>query len=106
MDNLTLLRNQYLELTNQTLPALANERKLPVRSNHCFQRIVLDNLFGCCWYEVLNRKQPAYKQLSQEQLEKAIAIAQSMIDQPDEYIRQLNQNSLNWRGKDKHSRSA
>jgi hypothetical protein len=67
---------------------------------------VLDNLFGCCWYEVLNRKQPAYKQLSQEQLEKAIAIAQSMIDQPDEYIRQLNQNSLNWRGKDKHSRSA
>lgn len=100
MNQLTQLRNQYLELTNQTLPQLAQERQFPVRFNHCFQRIILDNLFGCCWYEVLERKQkPAYKQLSEAQLEQAIALAQQIIEQPDTYLKQMNQNSLFWRSK-------
>jgi len=98
MDNLSQLRARYLELTNQVLPKLALQQRLPVRYNHCFQRIILDNLFGCCWYEVLNRKNgPAYKQLTEEQLEQAIAIAEAMIAQPDEYTQRLNQNSLHWR---------
>jgi len=68
--------------------------------NHCFQRIVLDNLFGQCWYEVLPRgKEPAYRQLTQAQLEEAIAIVEAIIAQPDAYMRQLNQNSLRWRSK-------
>ena len=97
---LTRLRHQYLDLTNQVLPGLAQLRQFPVKYNHCFQRIVLDNLFGCCWYEALDRsKGPAYKQLTQEQLEQAIEIAQAVIVQPDAYIQQLNQNSLRWRGK-------
>jgi hypothetical protein len=96
----TLLRDRYLELTNRTLPELAKQRSFPVKYNHCFQRIILDHLFGGCWYEVLDRKQgPAYKQLTIEQLQQAIAIAEMMIEQPDDYIRQLNQNSLQWRGK-------
>ncbi|MBD3882437.1 hypothetical protein IFO70_11760 [Phormidium tenue FACHB-886] len=100
MDRLTQLRNQYLELTNHVLPQLAASRSFPVRYNHCFQRIILDNLFGCCWYEVLERKQePAYKQLTEDQLEQAIALANNIIAQPDRYLHQLNQNSLNWRGK-------
>jgi hypothetical protein len=100
MDHLSQLRNQYLELTNQVLPKLANFRKFPVRYNHCFQRIILDNLFGRCWYEVLERdREPAYKQLSEYQLEQAIALANSIITQPDSYLKQLNQNSLRWRGK-------
>lgn len=79
---------------------LAKRRQFPVKYNHCFQRIILDNLFGRCWYEVLERKQgAAYKQLSQEQLERAIALCQATITRSDEYIRQLNQNSLRWRGK-------
>jgi hypothetical protein len=100
MDHLSQLRNQYLELTNQVLPKLASSRKFPVRYNHCFQRIILDNLLGCCWYEVLERgREPAYKQLSEEQLEEAIALANNIITQPDSYLKQLNQNSLHWRGK-------
>lgn len=99
MDRVTQLRNQYLELTNRVLPSLASSRKFPVRYNHCFQRIILDNLFGRCWYEVLERKRvPAYQQLSEEQLESAIALANSIIAQPDSYLQQLNQNSLQWRG--------
>lgn len=100
MDRLTQLRNQYLELTNQTLPQLAQKRQFPVRFNHCFQRIILDNLFGCCWYQVLERQQePAYKQLSEAQLEQAIALAQNIIEQPNAYLEKINRNSLFWRGK-------
>ncbi|GAP98550.1 hypothetical protein NIES2104_51050 [Leptolyngbya sp. NIES-2104] len=81
------------------LPDLASSRKFPVRYNHCFQRIILDNLFDRCWYEVLERKRiPAYQQLSEEQLENAIALANLIIAQPDSYLEQLNQNSLQWRG--------
>ncbi len=99
MDRLTQLRNQYLELTNHVLPELAVSR-FPVQYNHCFQRIILDNLFGRCWYEVLERKQgPAYKQLTEDQLERAITLANSIIVKPDSYVQQLNQNSLKWRGK-------
>lgn len=100
MERLTQLRHQYLELTNQVLPKLALSRDFPVRHNHCFQRIILDNLFGCCWYEVLERQQaPAYKQLTEKQLEQAIVLANQIIAQPDSYLQQLNQNSLSWREK-------
>ena len=92
------LRSKYLDLINDRLPELAKRVSMPVRFNHCFARIVLDNLFEDCWYNHLSRKQPAYKQLSVEQLKKAIAIAQSMIDDPD-LTQSLNNNSLRWRGK-------
>jgi hypothetical protein len=98
--DITALRDRYLELTNRTLPELAKQRSFPVRYNHCFQRIILDNLFGRCWYEALDRQAgPAYQQLTVEQLRQAITIAEMMIEQPDDYIHQLNQNSLQWRGK-------
>lgn len=42
------------------------------------------------------KKEPAYKQLTEEQLEHAIALAESIITQSDEYIHQLNHNSLHW----------
>jgi hypothetical protein len=100
VDRLTQLRKRYLELTNHVLPSLAIDRHFPVQSNHCFQRIILDNLFGRCWYEALDRKQgPAYQQLTEAQLEQAIALANGMITQPDAYLQQLNQNSLTWRNK-------
>jgi hypothetical protein len=98
--DITALRDRYLELTNRTLPELAKQRSFPVRYNHCFQRIILDNLFGRCWYEVLDRKQgPAYKQLTVAQLQQAITLAEAIIERSDQYIHQLNQNSLQWRGK-------
>ena len=94
------LQQKYLELINRELPALAKQRQFPVRFNHCFARIILDNLFDRCWYEALDRKKgAAYKQLSPEQLQKAIAIAETIIARPDTYIQELNQNSLRWRNK-------
>ena len=61
---------------------------------------MINVLFNCCWYEVIDRqKGAAYKQLSVEQLQQAIAIAEAIIACPDTYIQQLNHNSLRWRGK-------
>ncbi len=92
------LRDQYLQLINHRLPEKAKQVSMPVRFNHCFARIVLDNLFEGCWYEHLSRKTPAYKQLNEKQLMQAIAIARNMLTNPKTAI-QLNQNSLRWRGK-------
>jgi hypothetical protein len=94
----TALRDEYFSLINHQLPELAKQISMPVRFNHCFARIVLDNLFADCWYNYLSRKQPAYRQLKEAQMIKAIAIAQSIVDYPKR-IEQLNQNSLRWRGK-------
>lgn len=96
--HLTQLRERYLDLINQQLPAKAKEGEMPVRFNHCFARIVLDNLFEGCWYDYLSRKQPAYKQLSEDQLAQAIDTAQLMLQSPDT-AKRLNTNSLRWRGK-------
>lgn len=95
---LQALRQDYLDLINNQLPAIAKQTSMPVRFNHCFARIVLDNLFEDCWYSHLSRKQPAYKQLNVEQLERAIAIASAMLNRPDTATA-LNRNSLQWRGK-------
>ena len=98
--NIEQLRAKYLRLVNKELPAEAKQRSSPVRVNHCFARIILDNLFNCCWYEKLDRqKDAAYKQLNSEQLHQAIDLAEAIINRPDTYIQQLNQNSLRWRGK-------
>ena len=92
------LRVRYLCLINEQLPQKAKQVSMPVRFNHCFARIVLDNLFEGCWYDHLSRKLPAYKQLNEEQLMKAITIAEEMLFDP-KTVNQLNQNSLRWRGK-------
>lgn len=98
MKSLEALRSEYLDIINHRLPELAKQASMPVRFNHCFARIVLDNLFEDCWYNHLSRKQPAYKQLDSQQLQDAISIAQAMLDNPD-CAKTLNNNSLRWRGK-------
>lgn len=94
------LRQQYLALVNHQLPEKAKQGDMPVRFNHCFARIILDNLFQDCWYNHLSRKMPAYKQLSSEQLHEAISIANRMLIDAESVVT-LNNNSLRWRGKTK-----
>lgn len=61
-------------------------------------RVVLDNLLGRCWYEVLDRRRPAYRQLTDVQLHDAIALARQMLADPLE-VERLNHRSLQYRGK-------
>lgn len=96
--HLIALRAKYLQLINEQLPNKAKQADMPVRFNHCFARIVLDHVFEDCWYNPLSRKQPACRQLSKAQLEKAISVADSML-QSLELSVSLNRQSLEWRGK-------
>lgn len=87
------LRERYLELTTEVLPAQATAA-WPVQADHCFQRIVLDNLFGDVWYDHVDR--PAYTHLSRRQLQAATRLAASMVSDPDR-VRELNRLSLTYR---------
>ncbi len=94
----TTLQEEYLAYTKKILPNLAQQHHWVVYYDHCFQRIILDTLFGACWYDNVP-KRPVYKQLSEEQSQQAINIARDIERNGDEYLRQLNTRSLQWRNK-------
>ena len=90
----------YMHLTKEVLPSMARSDRTfwPVSEDHCFQRIVLDNVCGGVWYEHLDR--PAYKHLTKDQAQRAVALCQGIIEGRED-LRQMNQQSLIWRGKQK-----
>ena len=95
------LRKRYTMLINVDLPTRAKKHRWEVHLNHCFARIVLDNLFGRCWYEALGKSsKAAYLRLNENQLREAIHIAESL----GENLPILNARSLAWRGKTKDTR--
>lgn len=85
----------YRHLLNHTLPATFTH---PVRFNHCFARIVLDWLFGDCWYHHLHKRTPAYKQLTAAQLQAAISRMNAWLQNPRLLV-QDNETSLRYRQK-------
>ena len=93
------LTDQYLNLVNHQLPHAAKQRPYPVRANHCFARIILDNLFQDVWYRHLEK--PAYKNMTAEQLRMAIALGQQYLRDPQSCFT-ANQNSLRLRQKLRH----
>ncbi|MBJ6121346.1 GCN5-related N-acetyltransferase [Sphingomonas mollis] len=91
------LEAEWLHLTRVELPALAVTRRWPVRADHCFQRILLDNACGGCWYDHIVRR-PAYAHAPADMLAHAITIGRAAIaGQAD--MDDLNRRSLAWRGK-------
>ena len=90
------LVEQWFALTREEMPALAGERRWPVRFDHCFQRILLDNAVGAKWTETI--ASPAYRNADDAILERAIELGRAAIaGQAD--LPELNRNSLAWRGK-------
>jgi hypothetical protein len=89
------LEARWLDLTRNILPALADERRWPVRADHCFQRILLDNAVGGVWYDAIPAR-PAYRHAADEVLRKVVALgeeaAAGTANLPD-----LNRRSLEWR---------
>jgi hypothetical protein len=91
-----VLQQNYLYLTSEKLPALVSARNLasPVTENHCFQRIVLDNLCGGQWTEFI--APPAYLNMTDTQLVHAESMCLDVISgELDLFV--LNRNSLLWR---------
>lgn len=90
---------EYFRLTRDVLPERARAGRWVVRYDHCFQRIILDHLFGAPWRERLAAGAPAYKQLTDEQLARACDLARRIEREGDALLRELNRASLAWRGK-------
>lgn len=93
------LRRQILELTwldliNNQLPQLAKNYPLPIKHNHCFARCIFDNIFNQPWNYIIDK--PAYKHISDQQLEIAIIMAEQILKTPS-FINHLNHNSLQMR---------
>lgn len=92
------LRATYDETVHERLPETAqNEDGWPIHLDHCFGRVVLDNLFEDEWYDHVDGR-PAYENLSKSELQRAIAIADRMLDGGPAVAERLNTRSLRWRG--------
>ncbi len=93
------LQDRYLELTRFILPAEARINNWLIQDDHCFMRIILDHVFGGCWYDHLDRRLTAYKQLNDEQLVKALRLANKILREGKQVVLKMNEQSLIWRGK-------
>ena len=91
------LEQSWLELTRRIMPALAAERDWPVRADHCFQRILLDNACGGRWYDHVSGR-PAYAHAPGDVLARAIALGEAAVAGSAD-LGDMNTCSLAWRGK-------
>ena len=91
---------RYRELVLDELPRRAREGHWVVTADHCFGRIVLDTVVGGRWYDVLDRRRsPAFAQLDDDRLAAAVALAERVLVEGDPLLRELDAQSLAWRGK-------
>ncbi|WP_315760672.1 GCN5-related N-acetyltransferase [Sphingomonas sp. Y38-1Y] len=96
------LETRWLDLTRRVMPALAAERGWPVRADHCFQRILLDNAFGGVWYDHV-AKRPAYAHADLVTLASAVRLGEAAIAGEVD-LADLNRRSLRWRRERKAGR--
>jgi hypothetical protein len=78
------------------LPGLAAERGWPIRLDHCFARVLLDNAVGQPWREVVAA--PAWKNTPIPVLQRALALGDDLISGRADCAA-LNRASLVMRGK-------
>lgn len=100
-NNLEELKNIYMEITGELLPELAKNKNWVIRFDHCFQRVILDNIFDDVWYNHLDKEsqEPAYRQLERKELIDAIKLANQMVDEGHSKVKELNETSLRHRNK-------
>ena len=91
------LEARWLHLTRVLLPDAAEARAWPVRLDHCFQRILLDNVFEGRWYDHVPRR-PAYRHCDEAALVRAITLAETVLAGAAD-LHELNRRSLGWRGR-------
>lgn len=90
---------RYRELVSVDLPARARRDGWVLRLDHCFGRVLLDHAVGGRWYDALDRRSAAYRQLDDAQLAGAVAMGERLLAEGDPLLRQLDGQSLVWRGK-------
>ena len=91
------LRVRWRELVEQRLPRAARERSdWPVALDHCFARILLDNVCGRPWREVV--RPPAWRRMPIPDLQAALALGEAALSGGAD-LAELNRRSLRLRGK-------
>ena len=92
------LIERYQHLTKVVMPKMGKTTRTnwPVVNDHCFQRIILDNICGGVWYDQIER--PAYRHLTVQQAVDAVHLCEQIIA-GDVSLSDLNRRSLAWRGK-------
>ena len=85
---------RWTELTREVLPAMAEAQRWPIRLDHCFMRVCLDAALGSPWTAIVDR--PAVRTMSDAQLAASIAVAGSIVADPDSLLA-LNEASLRGR---------
>jgi RimJ/RimL family protein N-acetyltransferase len=88
-------RAHWRDLVERRLPAAARP-DWPVRLDHCFARILLDNACGGAWRDHV--RPPAHANMPGDQLEVAIALGEAVLAGRAD-LALLNRRSLAWRGK-------
>ena len=89
---------EFLHYAKNVLPSIASTRKNTwlIHRDHCFLQVILDNIVGCAWYEVI--PSPAYKNLTDEQVSAALCLAKQIATESVS-LHTLNQRSKQWRSK-------
>ena len=93
------LEQRYAALVRTALPARARTEGWVLRHDHCFGRVLLDDAVGGCWYDVLDRRRTAFRQLDDAQLAGAVELGERLLREGDPLLRELDARSLAWRGK-------
>ena len=88
-------RAHWRDLVERRLPEAARPG-WPVRRDHCFARILLDQACGGPWRDHV--RPPAHATMPLEQLELAIALGEAVLAGEAD-LALLNRRSLAWRGK-------
>lgn len=95
--NITELRERYRTLVSERLPMAAQQAGTwPISHDHCFARVVLDNVFEDRWDNHLNGR-PADEHLSTDELKAAIDIAEQLCERGGPLVETLHERSLRWR---------
>ena len=89
------LEERWLMLTRDVLPGLARARDWPVRADHCFQRILLDQACGGVWYDHIAGR-PAYASAGISILTRAVSLGEACVEGTAD-LAALNRQSLAWR---------
>jgi RimJ/RimL family protein N-acetyltransferase len=93
------LRARWRDLVDRRLPAAAAARPdWPVRLDHCFARILLDNACGGPWRESV--APPAWVNMPSERLARAFDLGEAVLAGAAD-LGALNRRSLAWRGKER-----
>jgi hypothetical protein len=99
VDERARLESRYRALVREQLPAAARAGRWVLRDDHCFGRVLLDDAVGGCWYDVLDRRRTAFTQLDDAQPGRAVAQGERLLLEGDALLRELDAQSLRWRGK-------